>query len=90
MRTADLLVSKPEPWLGLEEAEVGEQVGKWQEQVDRAARTMGEHLDPEMATKLSSKGAGGIMCLSPQDFGNSVLNRNLDLDLLILHALLQV
>ena len=60
MRTADLLVSKPEPWLGLEEAEVGEQVGKWQEQVDRAARTMGEHLDPEMATKLSSKGAGGI------------------------------
>jgi len=60
VRTADLLVSKPEPWLGLQEEEVEEQVDKWQEQVDRAARTMGEHLDPEMATKLSSKGAGGI------------------------------
>ena len=59
VRTADLLVSKPEPWLGLQESEVGEQVDKWQEQVDRAARTMGEHLDPD-ATKLSSEGAGGL------------------------------
>ena len=59
VRTADLLVSKPEPWLGLQESEVGEQVDKWQEEVDRAARTMGEHLDPE-ATKLSSGGAGGL------------------------------
>ena len=59
VRTADLLVSKPEPWLGLQEGEVEEQVDKWQEQVDRAARTMGENLDPE-ATKLSSEGAGGL------------------------------
>lgn len=59
VRTADLLVSKPEPWLGLQESEVEEQVDKWQEQVDRAARTMGENLDPE-ATKLSSEGAGGL------------------------------
>ena len=59
VRTADLLVSKPEPWLGLEENEVGEQVDRWQEQVDQAALTMGEHLDPDV-TKLSSEGVGGL------------------------------
>ena len=59
VRTADLLVSKPEPWLGLEENEVGEQVDKWQEQVDQAALTMGEHLDPDVR-KLSSEGVGGL------------------------------
>lgn len=59
VRTADLLVARPEPWLGLREEEVGRQVSKWQEEVDRAARTMGSHLKPGTSS-LRSEGEGGV------------------------------
>ena len=60
VQTAGLVVASPRPWLGLEEEEVGRQVGQWQEEVDLAARTMVQHLGPNTSS-LTSQGAGGVV-----------------------------
>jgi hypothetical protein len=59
VKTAELVVARPAPWLALPQEEVGRQVDLWQEEVDRAARTMGEHLAPD-SPGLKSDGAGGV------------------------------